>query len=521
MKIYNLVRSNTYYDSVTLMLISKQLKKIEGLDDVSVMMGTPANRVILQEANLLGAEGAEAGPNDLIIAFRANEDIDVDSVLSQIDEQLNKKADSEQKAEVAELRSVMKAYQDQPDANLVIISVPGEYASFETERALNQGKNVFLFSDNVALEDEVRLKQLASEKGLLVMGPDCGTAVINGIGVGFANQLKRGDVGLVSAAGTGLQEVTCLLDSLGFGVSQAIGTGGRDLKEAVGALTMLQALQMLLEDEATKTIVLISKPPAPAVVEKILKYLSGTDKQVVICFLGSKIDNLPAGVTAAATLEETALKVAALNGKQEGLGYEQALLKQLADEFRNKLNAQQKYVRALYAGGTLCYEAMLVMQQQLGPIYSNTPLNKELTTSDVVLANRHTAIDLGDDQFTMGRPHPMIDGSLRYEYINKVASDAKTAVLLLDVVIGYGAAEDPAGELVPIIAQAKETAAQLGNQLAIIAYVCGTDQDEQNKEAQIAKLREAGVFVAKTNAEAARLAVMIAGGLEDGTNDNQ
>jgi len=413
MKIHNIVRKNNYYDSVTLMLISKQLKQVEGLDDVSVMMGTPANRVILQEADLLGPEGEAAGPNDLILAFRATADIDVQWVLNKIDEQMGKKAAGGKNADQMIVRSAVKAYQEDSDSNLALVSVPGEYALMEAERALNYGKNVFLFSDNVSMEDEAYLKTMAAEKGLLVMGPDCGTAIINGKGIGFANKVKSGNIGLISASGTGLQEVICLLDTMGLGISQAIGTGGRDLKETIGAATMLQAIDMLINDNNTQTIVLISKPPAQSVVEKIMTKLTGTSKKVVLCFLGSTIDNAPPNVTVAATLEEAALQTVLLNGKQPELLTSEAELTGWAEEAKGKLASGQQCVRALYAGGTLCYEAMLVLSETLGPIYSNIPLRKELLTEDVVVAGHHTAIDLGDDQFTMGKPHPMIDGLLR------------------------------------------------------------------------------------------------------------
>lgn len=511
MNIYNVVRKNNYYDSVTLMLISKQLKQVEGLDDVSVMMGTPANRIILQEANLMAVEGAAAGPNDLILAFRAPENVDVQWVCDKIDEQMNKKSSAGTKTALAAARTAVKAYQDETASNLAFISVPGEYAAMEAERALKAGKNVLLFSDNVSVEDEVYLKTIAAEQGLLVMGPDCGTAIINGKGIGFANKVAQGNIGLISASGTGSQEVICLLDAMGLGISQAIGTGGRDLKEVIGAATMLQSIEMLLADTNTETIILISKPPAPSVVEKILAKLVGTDKKIVICFLGSQIDNPPSGVTVATTLEEAALKTALLNGKKPALLTDEAKIILWAEQAKTTLSSKQKYVRALYAGGTLCYETILVLGEKLGDIYSNIPLHKELLTRDVVVPGQHTAIDLGDDQFTMGRPHPMIDGSLRNEYIASVAGEQETAVLLLDVVIGYGTSADPAGELIPVIEQAKQIAAAQGNNLVIVAYVCGTNQDEQNRDAQVAKLRKIGVLVTRTNAEAARLARMIVG----------
>jgi FdrA protein len=513
MQIYNLVRKNTYYDSVTLMLISKQLKQLKGIDDVSVMMGTPANRVILQEASLLEKEGEMAGPSDLILAFRAPADIDVDQVCSRIDEQLKKKAEAGTKEPVAVFRTAERAYRDLPAANLAVISVPGDYAAIEAERALKCDKHVFLFSDNVSLEEEVKLKRLAAERGLLVMGPDCGTAIINGVGIGFANRVRSGNVGIVAASGTGLQEVSCLLDAMDLGISQAIGTGGRDLKEEVGASTMLQGIDLLLSDAATEIIVLISKPPAEPVVARILARLTSAEKSAVLCFIGHQADSPPHGVMFAATLEEAALKAASLSGIRPRLLTPEDSLTEWANAARKRMAPRQRYLRALYAGGTLCYEAMLIASQRIGPIYSNIPIHKQFAIHDVLKSGHHSAVDLGDDEFTKGRPHPMIDGTLRNEYIANVADDPETAVLLLDVVIGFGASDDPAGELAPVIEAARGKAEAMGNEIAVVTYVCGTDRDEQGKHAQISKLQSSGAFVARTNAEAARLASMIIDGM--------
>jgi len=513
-KLYNVVRKNTYYDSVTLMLISKQLKQLEGIDGVSVMMGTPANRVILAEARLLAGEGEAAGPNDLILAFRAPEGFDGQWVWRKIDEQLAQKAANPVAgAGAAVVRSAERAYQDRPESNLVFISVPGEYAALEAQQALKHGKNVFLFSDNVSLADEAYLKKIAAEKGLLVMGPDCGTAIINGVGIGFANKVRRGNIGLAAASGTGLQEVACLLDAMGLGVSQAIGTGGRDLKEEIGAITMIQALDYLLTDPATETVILISKPPAQSVVDKLLAKLAGAPKKVIVCFVGhSGVTSLP-GVIMAATLEEAALKAAELNGLIPALLQPEQVLRDWVRQATDKLAPGQRRVRALYTGGTLCYEAMLIMARQLGPIYSNTPLSKELFTQEVLPPGKHSAIDFGDDEFTKGRPHPMIDPATRNQHILAAARDPETAVVLIDLVIGFGVGEDPAAELVPVLEEAKLAARAIGNELAIIAYVCGTNSDEQHCDSQREKLKRAGAFVARSNAEVARTVSMLIEGL--------
>src|SRR5690606_14776291 len=125
---------------------------------------------------------------------------------------------------------------------------PGVYAAFEAFRALENNLNVMMFSDNVTVEDEIKLKDLAVKKDLLMMGPDCGTAIINGVGLCFANKIKRGPIGLVAASGTGLQEVTVLIDQFGGGISQAIGVGGRDLsKDVMGRMT-LHAINALNAD---------------------------------------------------------------------------------------------------------------------------------------------------------------------------------------------------------------------------------------------------------------------------------
>lgn len=517
--IFNVVRKNSYCDSVALMLLSKQLKKLEGVEDVSVMMGTPANKVILRDADLLGREGQNAGPNDMIMAFRGPADLDVSRVCRDIDERMAAKTTAAVQENTRVIRTSHQAYREMPDASLAFISVPGEYAALEAYRALKHGKNVFLFSDNVSIGEEARLKQVAADKGLLVMGPDCGTAIINGVGIGFANRVRRGRVGLVAASGTGLQEVTCLLEAMGVGVSQAIGTGGRDLKEEIGAVTMHQALDYLLADPATDIVVLISKPPAKAVAEKILARLTGSAKKVVVCFIGYTAAP-PAGVVLASTLEEAAIEAARLSGVTPALLTPPAELAAMAAAARAALAPGQTRVRALYAGGTLCYEAMLLLSRQLGAVYSNIPLDKALATGDVLAPGRHTAIDLGDDDFTRGRPHPMIDGTLRNEYIARVAADPETAVLLLDVVIGFGAGADPAGDLLPVLAAARDQAAAAGRQLAVVGYVCGTDRDDQVKREQEAKLAQAGVLVARTNAEAARLAAMIVSKGES-ANDRQ
>ena len=351
------------------------------------------------------------------------------------------------------------------------------------------------------------MKRYARTHGLVVMGPDCGTAIIGGIPLGFANVVRRGDIGIVAASGTGLQQVTCLIDQLGGGLSQALGTGGHDLHRDVGGITMLQGLEALAGDAATRVIVLISKPPAPEVAAHVLESACNTGKPVVVNFLGADPKSLTgAGLIPAKTLEDAALAaVACATGRhRDGL----ALASNPFVPLRQM--AGQRCVRGLYSGGTFCYEATMLLSESLSPVYSNTPVGRAKPLSDVWHSRDHSLIDLGDDVFTRGRPHPMIDHRLRNERLVSEARDPETAVILLDVVLGHGAHADPASEIAPVISEALARAAEAGRGLAVVGFVCGTRADPQNMEQQEAKLRGAGMTLTPSNAQAVRLAAGIA-----------
>jgi FdrA protein len=398
-----------------------------------------------------------------------------------------------------------------PGANLAIISVAGQYAVGEAWEALHGGLHVLLFSDNVPLEDEIALKRYASERGLLMMGADCGTAIINGVALGFANVLPRGPVGIVAAAGTGLQEVSTLLSKMGLGVTQGIGTGGRDMKEQVGGIAMLQGIHALQADPATEVLLLVSKPPAPAVVDRVLAQVRRSDKPTVVCFLGG--DPAPivsAGAIPARTLREAAyLAAAQVSGSSalERIEQETSDLRSQADELRGLLGPGQKYLRGLFSGGTLAAEALVIWQDGiLGDVYSNVPLGPHLKLKDATRSQGHCVIDLGEDEFTVGRPHPMIDNDLRIRRLLQEAADPEVALILLDVVLGYGVHPDPAGELGPAIRDARQSALAAGRELLVIASVTGTEEDPQRLSRQVQALEEAGAIVAPCNAAAARLA---------------
>lgn len=508
-----LIKKNQYRDSVFLMVINEQVRSLPGVEEIAVMMGTENNREIIRKVGFSGSEIDYATVNDIVICIRATSEEEIERALAQIDEMLTRKRRPEELEDVYKtLESVIR---ERPETNFAIISIPGQFAARETKKALNHGLNVLLFSDNVPIEEEIEIKKLAAQFDRIVMGPDCGTAIINHVPLGFANAVNPGPIGLVAAAGTGLQEVVCLIDRAGGGISQAIGTGGRDLSDKVGGLSMLKGLDILDNDDETEIVVLISKPPGPTTTKKILKRVSKSPKKVIINFLGSNPELISSfGATVGQTLEETAfLAVAALKGEQyqhRNFSTPEEELKRRLKEETERMTPNQKFIRGLYSGGTLCDEAMLILNDSVGEVYSNIPLKPKLRLQDLSKGQNHCCIDLGDDYFTRGRPHPMISPDSRGRYIISEGEDPQVAVLLLDIVLGYGAHMDMAGALRESIKVAKAEVEKRGGYLAVVASVCGTMKDPQDFPSQVQNLEDVGVVVMPSNAQAARFAAMIA-----------
>ena len=501
---------NLYRDSVSLMQLSAKLGALAGVRQASAIMATAGNLALLREGGLALGD-VEAGANDLLIVLEGEEEA-LEAALDAAEAELNR-APARQQDGPHRLppRSLEMGLAELPTANLALISTPGDYAAAEAMKALRLGLNVMLFSDNVALEDEIALKRYARDHQLLVMGPDCGTAIIGGVPLGFANVVRRGDIGAIAASGTGLQQVTCLIDRWGGGVSQAIGTGGHDLHARVGGITMLQGLEALAADPVTSVIVLISKPPHPEVAKAVLDVASRPGKPIVVNFLGADPDTVRRpNVHPVRTLEDAARLAVALAG--DGADAQAGTAQTETAPQIPQLGPGQKYIRGLYSGGTFCYEALLLLTEAFGGIASNTPLEPEHRLADVWRSERHTVIDLGDDAFTRGRPHPMIDQTLRKERILKEAADPEVAVILFDVVLGYGAHPDPAPELAEALEQARAVATAAGRQLALVGSVCGTAGDPQGLTRQEEVLRAAGVLLAESNAQAVRLAATVAAG---------
>ncbi len=492
------VIKNSYFDSATLMAAAQGVKRTHGLSEAVAVMATDANKGLLRDVGLLDASVQDASSRDLVLAVSGG--ADVESALADLAQQIQQtSAPAGGSSAAAErITSLEQAFETEPDSNVVLISVPGRFAAEEAHAALDAGRHVMIFSDNVSLEDEIALKKKARDKGLLMMGPDCGTAIIGGAPLAFANVIRRGTIGIVAAAGTGLQEVSCLIDHYGGGITQGIGTGGRDVKDAVGGLQMLQSAHALIEDPATEVLVIVSKPPQPETFTRILEFVQRASKPVVVCMLGGSRDAVEAaGGIFASTLEEGARKAvetAGIRVSAPSLTVSTALRDEIGG-----LDPGRKYFRALYTGGTLCYEALILLGDDI-ELNSNISLQTERRLEDSFRSVGHTAVDMGEDEFTDGRPHPMIEPSLRAERLEQELQDPEVAAVMLDFVLGYGSHEDPVGAMANTIRTYRGSHPTGGP--VLIASVTGTQADPQQFPAQMEKLADLGVHAYRSNAEA-------------------
>jgi FdrA protein len=461
-----------------------------------------------------------AGPDDLFIAVLADTCQQAESAIDFATEALTVRGSTRSGSKEAPVHTLRAALKAKPSANLVMISTPGQYVRREALKALDAGLNLFIFSDNVPLEHEIELKEIAQQRGLLVMGPDCGTAIIGGVALGFANAVRRGTIGLVGASGTGLQEVSSLIHQLGHGVSHAIGTGTHDVDAEVGGITMVEGLKRLERDPLTRAIAIVSKPPAPAVLERVIRVVRDCQKPVVVTFLDSDSTVVAqAGAIAAHTLEQAAVTVVARVSGEE----ETSLMHRLQEPYamdvarveaeRVGLAEVQRFVRGLFCGGTFAGEATMLLNNWLGTVHSNSRIRGATPLPDPRKSVGHTCVDLGDDIFTIGRPHPMLEPAARRDRLLSEAADPETAVVLADVVIGYGSHVDPAGVLVSQVLEARKLAEAEDRPLVIVAHVCGVDEDPQKRAKQVDTLRAAGILVAPTNVQATALAAAIATGV--------
>lgn len=491
-----IIRENCYQDSINLMLLTSSLGKLSDVKKIQVMMGSDANKDIFKTSGLLTEEASMAKPSDMVIVMDVENDVIIKTVLNEIDTFLNDLSVKKSENKLKEAHSWNQALSILPDANVALISVPGIYAAEEIENALDNDLHAFVFSDNISLTDEIRLKKKAHEKGLLVMGPDCGTGIISNIPLAFTNVIRSGNIGVVGASGTGIQEVTSLIHRFGGGVLHAIGTGGRDLSEDVAGITMKDAILALNQQDNIDVLVVISKPPAKAVRDEIVTLLHSVNKPVVTIFVGEEPEYTSVGqVYFAYTLEETAKMAVELSEGKTATHYDSVPVHKVDMPLVNKC------VKGLYSGGTLAYEAATLISKALD-------IHEHLDEAGYILkSDDFEIIDLGDDVYTQGKPHPMIDPQTRIEKIREFAAKTSTGVILLDIVLGYGANEDMASCLAPVI----EESLKQNPALKFITTVVGTELDPQNLAKSIATLEKAGAIVEDSNTKAVKLALAYMG----------
>jgi FdrA protein len=492
------VRKGSYHDSARLMAVARELQAIDGIEAAEVMMGTPANRELLAAAGFAATDLGGATPMDMVVALRAARPEALEEAERTLAELLAGGGGAVGAVREDERPgSVAEAVAFRPQANLVSIAVPGAYAAFVAHRALDAGRHVFLFSDNVPLADEVALKRRGVEAGLLVMGPDCGTAIVAGCGLGFANRVPRGPVGIVGASGTGIQEVSCLLAQAGVGVSHAIGTGSRDLSAEVGGVMAEMALRALGDDPGTGVVVLVAKHPDAGVAARLHGVLAGLGKPAVVRYLGEEPREPSNAVRYAATLDEAAgIAVALVRGEAAPT----PAMPVRADE-RAGADAIRGRLIGLFGGGSLAAEAQLVLRRR--GVVATAPA-EPLRPDRPILGSNNLIVDLGDDAYTVGRPHPMVDQSLRCALIEKSAGDPGVAVVLLDLVLGDGAHRDPAPEIAAAVARGRGARGEAP--LAVVCSLCGCESDPQGLTRQEAALCAAGITVATSAAQAAAVA---------------
>ena len=489
---------DTYVDSVMQLAASRAMNELDGVDWAAAAMATPANLRTLAEEGFSTDDLGSA--NDLFLAVRGRDDDVVQDALSAGADSMfaSRAAGGGATPAVRAHRTIGRAVRELPGSNVAVVSVPGEYAALEAHEALTAGLDVLLFSDNVSIPDEVALKERAAGLGRLLMGPGAGTAMLGGVGLGFANVVRPGPVGIVAAAGTGAQEAMSLLDRWGVGVSAVIGLGGRDLSDAVDGTMAKAAIASLRADPGTDVIFLVSKPPAERVARAVLATADGFP--LVAALVGGAADAEVGGRQPTRTLEGGALAVLDVLGvdRPDVVGN----LEQRVTRAGESLDADRTLIRGLFSGGTLCYESLVILGDTVGPVYSNVPLEPSLRVP--APPGSHICLDLGEEEYTVGRPHPMIDPAARLEMLEEQAADPAVAVVLLDVVLGYGSHEDPASELAPACARAVQQG------VVVVAYVLGTQSDPQDYARQREILRRAGCIVTETAARASLAAAAVA-----------
>lgn len=511
--IKTIVMANSYMDSILILSVSREMMRLPGVRSAVVVMATDMNKTVVDEFGGMSEAVRSAGPNDLIISLDCEDGGVTALAEAKVRELLEGKGAAESGEAKLEYRSLAAAKSAVPEANICLISLPGEYAFNEAKAALEKDMNLFIFSD-MSEDEEFQLKTLARDKGLFVMGPGAGTAVINNVSLGLMSKVRPGRVGVVAASGSGLQEVAVLVHNNGAGISQAIGVGGHDLSEKIGGMMFLQAMDYLSNDPDTDVLVLVSKPPHPETAKRIYAALP-KNKPAVVFFLGGDAEEIKAaGAYAPKTLEEAALMAVELSkglrpAERDIVADDKAAFAELARAERAKLAPAQKYLRGLFCGGTHSEEAVTLLQEFVPNMHSNIKFGKTALLEDRHKSLENSLVDMGDEVFTKGRPHPVMDPSILVERMIREARDPEVGVILFDLLYGHAIHADPVGAMEEALKEIKRIEADEGRRICVIASLCGTDIEPQNVAEQAKRLRDYGVILQPSNAKAALLAGLI------------
>jgi len=500
--IVNITKKNFFKDSVQMMQLSQQLKDEQGVVDAAIVMGTDLNKNTLKNMNLLTEDGATATENDTLISISCQDQNSLNNAIQKA-EQLLTSSSVKTKNEFASLASALDAFSD---ATIASLSIPGQFVKEVATELIKKQLHLFVFSDHVPLEDEIYLKNLALENNVLFMGPEAGTSILNGTVFGFGNRVRKGSVGIIGASGTGIQESSTMIDLFGEGISHGIGVGGRDLRNDIGGMMTLKAMEVFENDPNTKAVLLVSKPVEDDVRNKIInKINSFSKKNYVLCLVGDNENREDsARIKFSKSIQTSVLKI--LKSLDDNI-YKKIMNViriqvnesiNLAESLSKDLNGEQKFVRGFFAGGTLCYESKIILEQMIGKVYSNLRSDDEYSVKGNVPSKENTLIDFGEEEFTSARPHPIIDPLLRKNRILEDANDPNVGVIIIDIICGINAAKSTISFHAETIKKAIQTAKEQGRKLSVFAYICGTEKDVSENELKL--LTDSGAKLFTSNA---------------------
>ena len=485
-----------------MMQFSQQLKDEQGVIDAAIVMGTELNKNTLKNMNLLTEDGAAATENDTLISISCQDQNSLNDAIQKA-EQLLVSSTVNIKNEFANLSSAFDAFSN---ANIASLSIPGQFVKEMATELIKKQLHLFVFSDHVPLEDEIYLKNLSLENNVLFMGPEAGTSILNGTVFGFGNRVRKGSVGIIGASGTGIQESSTMIDLFGEGISHGIGVGGRDLRNDIGGMMTMKAMEVFENDPNTKAVLLVSKPVDNDVRNEIINKINNfSKKNYVLCLVGDNENREDsARIKFSKSIQTSVLKI--LKSLDDN-GYKKimdVIRSQINDSIKQSeslskdLNEEQKFIRGFFAGGTLCYESKIILEQMIGKVYSNLSSDDEYSIKGSVTSKENTLIDFGEEEFTSARPHPIIDPLLRKNRILEDANDPNVGVIIIDIICGINAAKNTIASHAETIKKAIQTAKEQGRKLSIFAYICGTEKDVSENELKL--LTDSGAKLFTSNA---------------------